>query len=315
MRKYVVKLITLIILITLCGCARNKEESASIGFESDSEMEESSSIESEEGSNEEDSVRGDLGSNVYFISKEDEFYRKIADNPIDASYIIDYEAPVMQIYIDLLKKCDVWNKQIDYTLVSLENKLDESTYNELKETVELWHEYYQEEREMNPSIYGWGGLIPGSMYTPISADILNEKTKYFSTILLSIEYEISNDVSFIEQEVPNSKNVEYSIGPWLFCAEYTSDFESSIEEYLIENMSNDNLETLINKKAESIEKSLGKEFSKHVNKCLSILERIYDIESIVLQDEEQCRIIGDNRLRLIVTELLNIEYLINMSAY
>ena len=52
-----------------------------------------------------------------------------------------------------------------------------------------------------------------------------------------------------------------------------------------------------------------------MNKCLSILERIYDIESIVLQDEEQCRIIGDNRLRLIVTELLNIEYLINMSAY
>jgi len=33
MKKYVVKLIIFIILITLCGCARNKEESASIGFE------------------------------------------------------------------------------------------------------------------------------------------------------------------------------------------------------------------------------------------------------------------------------------------
>ena len=75
MKKYVVKLIILIVLITLCGCARSNEESASVDLGSDSEMEESGSIESDEDPDKEDCVQGDLWSDVYFISEDNEFYR------------------------------------------------------------------------------------------------------------------------------------------------------------------------------------------------------------------------------------------------
>ena len=43
----------------------------------------------------------------------------------------------------------------------------------------------------------------------------------------------------------------------------------------------------------------------------NIAEEIGKKQDKVLQDEECCRVIRDNRLRLMVTELLNIKYLID----
>ena len=48
MNKNIIKIILIIMLITLCGCARNNGESASVGLKSDSEVDESSSMESED---------------------------------------------------------------------------------------------------------------------------------------------------------------------------------------------------------------------------------------------------------------------------
>lgn len=311
MNKNIIKIILIIMLITLCGCARNNGESASVGLKSDSEVDESSSMESEDDSNKEDSVQGDSQRKAYFISEDNEFYRKIAENPIDINYIIDYEAPVLQIYIDLVDKCFVWDNQIDYTLAALENELDESIYNELKEVVDLWHEYFQEELSINGSLYGGDGFIMGSMYKPISAEMVSEKAKYFACILSSIEYVITSDISFAEEGRTDSEGAEYRIESWMFCPEYIDDFEDAIEDYSIEAMDTDNLKKLINETAGSIEERFGHEFSKHADKCLALTERLYRIESKVLQDEECCKVIRDNRLRLMVTELLYIKYLID----
>lgn len=252
--------------------------------------------------------------NAYFLSADNDFYQKLACNPIDQNYVIDGEAAPLEIWQSALKKCTAWNQQIDFTGSKLEGLLSEEDYNQLQNAIRLWQEYYQEEVEQNRELYGNSGMILGSMYTAISADVLMEKCKLAAFTLLSQEYKLSGNVSFAEniaETMMETNDSEYSPSPQSFCIEYSSDFEETLISYSIEEKNSDELEELIGETADKIEEKFGHDFTEHTNKYLSFIDALYTIENNISEDSNLCFSLKENRLKLYVMELLNILYMMD----
>lgn len=293
--------IILAMVIALCGCG--KAEETGISQETDEESNVSQGVDENndttQDTDEDNDTSQDSNEYVYFLPADDSFYELIASNPINVNYEVDYDHP-MQTYVDSLDKTDGWNKQIDFTVEKLRSLLNESEYEELKAAVELWHEYYQEQRCINPELCGTSGLILGSMYTQTSAEALEAKCEFVANILLSWEYELTNEVSFSEEAVKPAESTEYKVSQAIFCIEYAN---WSIEPY----SDAEKLKTLISETAAEIEEEFGHEFAAHSDKFVSFIEKICDIEKSISDNEEQCNIIKANRLRLFATELWDIE--------
>ena len=208
-----------------------------------------------------------------------------------------------------MEKCEVWNQQIDFTGSKLEGLLNKADCKQLQNAISLWHEYYQEEVSQNRGLYGNNGMILGSMYTAISADVLVEKCKLTAVTLLSQEYELSGNVSFAENTTVASNDTEYSLSPQAFCMEYSSDFEETLASYSIEERNSDELEELIHETANKIEEKFGHDFTEHTNKYVSFVCELYTIEKNISEDSNRCLGLKENRLKLYAIELLNIKYM------
>lgn len=251
-----------------------------------------------------------LNPDEYIISKNEEFYELIKSNPIDANYVVTYDAP-MQTYMEALLKCEAWNRQIDYTVDVLKAYLSESDYEELKAAVELWHEYSQEEIFMNRELYGTGGLILGSMYTPIFGVNHAEKCKFMAVALLSLEYEVTNSISFLEKTTAEAEGEEYVVLPWRYCIEYVDEFEETLEESLPDSLSEEEVCNVIIEQAGKIEDDFGHDYKAHIEKLVTLTDKLYNVECAVSKDPERCEIVKHNRFRIFATELLNIEWMID----
>ena len=245
--KYLLFCITLSIFLALSGCKKNEIPQEDITYNqnlhNDDHVDESSdnsknkyetSNEILNNSNGQSNIPDSSNENTYFLSTNSDFYEKVACNPIDQKYIMDEEAASpLEIWQFALKKCEAWNQQIDFTGSELESLLSKADYDQLQNAISLWHEYYQEEVYQNRELYGSNGIILGSMYTAISADLLIEKCKLISFTLLSQEYELSSNVSFAENTTTTNNDSEYSLSPQSFCIEYSSDFEETLISYSI----------------------------------------------------------------------------------
>lgn len=252
--------------------------------------------------------------NAYFLSSNSDFYQQLACNPIDQNYVIDGEAVPLEIWQSALKKCAAWNQQIDFTCSKLGGLLNEEDDDQLQNAIRLWQEYYQEEVEQNRELYGNNGMILGSMYTAISADVLMEKCKLAAFTLLSQEYTLSGNVSFAEniaETMVETDDSEYSPSPQSFCIEYSTDFEETLISYSIDEQNSDELEELIDETANKIEEKFEHNFTEHKNKYLSFIHALYTIENNISEDSNLCLILKENRLKLYAIELLNILYMID----
>ena len=167
----------------------------------------------QDSSKEQSDIPDSSNENAYFLSTNSDFYEKVACNPIDQNYVIEQEAAPLEIWQSALEKCEAWHQQIDFTGSELEKLLSEADYEQLQNAISLWQEYYQEEVYQNRELYGNNGMILGSMYTAISADVLIEKCKLTSFALLSQEYELSSNVSFAENTTTTNNDNEYSLSP------------------------------------------------------------------------------------------------------
>ena len=298
--KYLLFCITLSIFLALSGCRKNEIPQEDITYNqnlhNDDHVDESS-----DSSNE----------NAYFLSTNSDFYEKVACNPIDQKYVIEEEAAALEIWQSALKKCEAWNQQIYFTGSELEGLLSKADYDQLQNAISLWHEYYQEEVYQNRELYGSNGMILGSIYTAISADVLIEKCRLTSFTLLSQEYELSGNVSFAESTTTANNDSEYSLSPQSFCMEYSSDFEETLNSYSINEKNSDELEELIHETANKIEEKFGHDFTEHANKYVSFIHALYTIESDISEDSNLCLILKENRLKLYAIELLNIVYMID----
>ena len=262
-------------------------------------------------SNEQSDISDSSNENAYFLSTNSDFYEKVACNPIDQEYVIDVEAAPLEIWQSALQKCEAWNQQIDFTGFELERLLSKADYEQLQNAISLWHEYYQEEVYQNRELYGNNGMILGSIYTAISADVLIEKCRLTSFTLLSQEYELSGNVSFAENTTAVNNDSEYSFSPQSFCIEYSSDFEETLISYSIDEKNSDELEELIHETANKIEENFGHDFTEHTNKYVSFIHALYAIENDISEDSNLCLILKENRLKLYATELLNILFMID----
>ena len=249
--------------------------------------------------------------NAYFLSTNSDFYEKVACNPIDQIYVIEEGAAPLEIWQSALTKCEAWNQQIDFTGSELERLLSKADYDQLQNAINLWHEYYQEEVYQNRELYGNNGIILGSLYTAISADVLIEKCKLISFTLLSQEYELSSNVSFAENTTTTNNDSEYSLSPQSFCIEYSSGFEETLISYSINEKNSDELEELIHETAKKIEEKFGHAFSEHTNKYVSFIHALYTVENDISEDSNICLMLKENRLKLYAIELLNIIYMID----
>ena len=250
-----------------------------------------------------------LNENTYLLSANHEFYKKTLNNPIDRKYAIDEDASSLEILQSALKKCKAWNRQIVFTGSKLKKKLSKDSYVELQDALRFWHEYYQEEVDQNRELYGSMGLISGSMYTAISADILIEKCKLVSFSLLSEEYELTGNVSFAEKTKVENKAGKFSPTPQTFCIEYNSDFQKQLDSYSLNEKNTDELEKLIYETADKIEERFGHDFVEHSSKYVSFVHSLYMIENKISENRDLCLIVQKNRLKLYETELLNILYM------
>jgi hypothetical protein len=246
----------------------------------------------------------------YFLSANKEFYKKALGNPIDDTYVIEEETTTLEIWQSALEKCGAWNQQTAFTGSRLESLLSKADDEQLQKAISLWQEYYQEEVSQNRELYGSSGVIAGSMYTAISADVLIEKCRLTSFLLLSLEYELSGDVTFAENTATTDNGSEYPLSPQSFCIEYSSDFEEALSSYSINEKNRDELKRLIVETANKIEECFGHNFTEHTNKYVSFLDALYDIESDISKGSTLCIRLEENRLRLYATELLNIAYML-----
>lgn len=249
--------------------------------------------------------------NAYFLSDNSDFYERITCNPIDENHVIDREAAPLEIWQSALQKCEAWNQQIDFTGSRLESLLDKADYDQLQNAISLWHEYYQEEVWQNRELYGSNGMIPGSMYTALSGDVLIEKCRLTAFTLLSQEYELSGKVSFAEEAAATDNDSEYLPLPQSFCMEYSSDFEETLNSHSINEKDSDELERLIRETANEIEEKFGHDFTEHADKYVSFIRALYVVENGISEDGNQCLILKENRLKLYAIELLNIAYMMD----
>ena len=344
--KYLLSCITLSIFLALSGCSKNEIPQEGITYnqnlQNDDHVDESSDssknlsetsneilnnssqsigdnnqdnpIEQSNGwnnSNGQSNISDSSNENAYFLSTNSDFYEKVACNPIDQKYVIDEEAAPLEIWQSALKKCEAWNQQIDFTGSELERLLSKDDYDQLQNAISLWYEYYQEEVYQNRELYGNNGMILGSMYTAISADVLIEKCKLTSFTLLSQEYELSSNVSFAENATTADNDSEYFLSPQSFCIEYSSDFEETLISYSINEKNSDELEELIHETANIIEEKFGHDFTEHADKYVSFIHVLYTIENDISEDSNLCLILKENRLKLYAIELLNIAYMID----
>lgn len=334
--KYLLFCITLSIFLALSGCKKNEIPQEDITYNqnlhNDDHVDESSDNSknksetsneildnssqsigdnNQDNSNEQSNIPDSSNENEYFLSTNSDFYEKVVCNPIDQKYIIDEEAAPLEIWQSALKKCEAWNQQIDFTGSELERLLSKADNDELQNAISLWHEYYQEEVYQNRELYGSNGMILGSMYTAISADVLIEKCKLISFTLLSQEYELSSNVSFAENTTTTNNDSEYSLSPQSFCIEYSSDFEEMLISYSINEMNSEELEELIHETANKIEEKFGHDFTEHTNKYVSFIHALYTIENDISGDSNLCLMLKENRLKLYAIELLNIVYMID----
>lgn len=245
----------------------------------------------------------------YFIAQSDEFYKLVIENPIDEKYVVDYSSTTMEVKEALIKKCEAWNKQSDYTVSKLEGVLKEAEYETIKNLVKLWREYYEEELGLNSALYGINGLISGSMYTGISMDVLETKCRFTAYILLSYEYELTGSISFAEGEMSDNKTDGYEFSPESFCIEDVEEFENIIKQYLLDEKDVGELKELIISTAGEIDPI----YKEHTKKYVKFIEGLYPIEFVLLNNEESCLLLEKNRLKLFAMEILNIDYMIKQA--
>lgn len=303
-KKYLLCCMSLFVILS--GCGKNEILQEDIAYDlslyNDDSVEEVS-----------DNSQENLNEHAYILSANSDFYEKAACNPIDKNYVMDEEAAPLEIWQSALKKCGAWNQQIDFTGSQLERLLSKADFEQLQNAISLWHEYYQEEVDQNRELYGSNGMISGSMYTAISADVLIEKCRLTSFTLLSQEYELSGNVSFAENTVTadNDSDSKYSISPQSFCIEYSAGFEETLSSNLVNEKNSDELEELIHETANKIEEKFGHDFTEHADKYLSFLQALYAVENGISEDSNLCLILKENRLKLYATELLNIAYMLD----
>lgn len=298
MKRLVLLIVTGAIIFTFSSCAKDKV------VEDMPTIDTNNVIESVP-------VTQDVETDLYFLSVNSDFYEKVACNPIDQNYVIDAEAPTLEIWQSALTKCEAWNQQIDFTGSKLESLLSEEECEQLHNAISLWHEYYQAEVEQNRELYGSNGMIPGSMYTVTSADVLVEKCKLTSFALLSHEYELSGNVSFVEDTAVTDHESECLFLPQAFCIEYTPDFEEVLSSYSLNEKNSDELEGFICEIANKIEEKFEHNFTEHANKYVSFIHELYSIENGISEDVNRCLVLEENRLRLYAIELLNVLYMLD----
>lgn len=323
--KNLILCITLIVLLALSGCGNNdvpqdtnnpsnQDQTANNQENQDDQDDQNDQNDQDDISNTDDTEDVSNGSyeDAYLLSTNSDFYGIIASNPIDQKYQFGDDATTLDIWEAAMQNCDAWNQQIDFTGAKLQGLLGGADYEQLQNAINLWHEYYQEEVDQNRDLYGLNGLIMGTMYTDISSGILVEKCKLTSLALLAQEYELSGNATFAEGDATAGNGSEYSISPGYFCIEYTSDFVESIASYSINDKNSDELETLIQNTASYIEDKFGHDFTAHANKYVSFIRTLYTVESGISDDSNLCHALEENRLKLYATELLNLQYMIDL---
>ncbi len=304
-RKLQIMSILCTVVITLSGCGAYNSSARTTEKEIVGEKASEVRKEMEEKTEE-------INESNYLLSVNHEFYEKIINNPIDQKHEIDENASSLEIWQSALKKCNAWNRQIVFTGSELKKKLSKDSYAKLQDALSFWHEYYQEEVDQNRELYGSIGLIPGSMYTAVSADILMEKCRLVSFALLSEEYDLTGNVSFVEKTKDENRTGEFSLTPQTFCIEYNSDFQKQLDSYSLSDKNSDELEKLIHETANKIEERFGHDFVEHSSKYVSFVHSLCLVEKEISENSNLCLSIQKSRLKLYDTELLNILYMIDV---
>ena len=251
----------------------------------------------------------------YLLSEDEEFYEMTALNPIIQMSETGAGESTLDMVQKAYEKCDMWNQQIDYTGTQLNSLLNDSECEKLQEVLSIWDEYYKEKVSLYQNLFGVNGIIPGSMYTQIAADTLVDDNKLMAYALLSLEYELSQNVQFAiesEDRKLSPENINwYDFSAENLCIEYCQDFEEMLDSYSLDEKSSEELEVLISETANMIQEKMGNNFDLvlHVNKYISIINKLNEIEGQVSSDNRHITV-KEERLKLYLTQLLNIEFML-----
>lgn len=251
----------------------------------------------------------------YLLSVNEEFYENIALNPIVQKYEFGNGESTLDAVQKAFEACEAWNRQIDYTGAQLKGLLDDGEYVKLQEVINLWKEHYQEKVSLYQKLFGMNGMIPGSMYTEIATDMLADDSRLIACSLLSLEYELSQDIQFVIQSEEGNLNPEninwYGVSEESVCIEYSQDFKEILNSYSLDEKNSEELGLIISETAERIQEIIGDDFDfiSHVNKYVSLMNTLNEIEEQISTDSRYI-IVKEKKLKLYATQLLNIEFML-----
>lgn len=166
------------------------------------------------------------------------------------------------------------------------------------------------------SLYSFNGAVPGSMYKEMAPSLLDSEYELIAGMLMSIDYHLGGNIysgTLSETEISEVNVFDYSNN--LLCLEDSDDFYGFIQEYDIDNLSSYDLTQLLLEKMsylgeltekESVNKQLAEEY-------IELVDNMYVIENAVFDDKARCEVVKRNRIKVLLLQVLNSEYLLTLS--
>ena len=237
------------------------------------------------------------------------------------SFYTDFAAIIIDNYLkcegdDIETISALWDEQISVTNKNLEGALNDEEKDELTKLIACWDSFKADYLAYINSIYGLNGAVPGSMYKEMAPSLVESEYELIAGMLMSINYHVGGNIyagTLSETEISEVNKFDYSNN--LLCLEDSDDFHEFIEEYEIDNLGYDDLTQLLLEKMSYLgelsgKKPVGKQLAEEY---IELVENMYEIENAVFDDTDRCEAVKRNRIKVLLLQVLNSEYLLALN--
>lgn len=210
------------------------------------------------------------------------------------------------------KDCDATQEYYAYSLEvydKWENEINElSSIAKLpNESNIIFQDYMDECKKLNSYIYSTNCMYAGSMYIPISCDQLKMKCELLYGELVSIYPESISEYS--DDVIDDVEWINYD--DTFFVFEYSNDFEKLLNDYKLDEKSIFELRNMIITECELLDNVNNEfDFSNYGKSCLLIDDELIKLENENKFDESIIESNEKKRLKIFITELISLQYLI-----
>lgn len=208
-----------------------------------------------------------------------------------------------------------WDEEIANTKAEIDALLSDDKKEAFNDMLESWDVFEENYLTYINSLYGVSGAVPGSMYKEMAPSLLETEYELMAGMLMSIDYQLGGNIyegSISEKEISEVNMFDYSNN--LLCLEDSDEFYEYIQEYEIDELDYASLSELLLEKMEGLEGLTDKKLdSKQLaEEYIDLVEKMNVLEKDIFYDESRCDEVRNNRIKILLLQVLNSEYLLTM---